>query len=85
MLPRVKKELERIQEFKVVIIVEEHKDWSVSMVVVPKKNEDDFTSLNELVCREKYKLPTVKQTHGSLAGQRSSASLTKTWVSGISR
>lgn len=57
----------------VISRVEEPTDWCSGMVVVPKKTTDpricvDLTKLNESVCREKYILPSVEQTLGSLAG-----------------
>ena len=73
LMPKVKNELERMEKIGVISRVEEPTDWCSGMVVVPKKNSDpricvDLTKLNESVRREKYILPSVEQTLGSLAG-----------------
>ena len=75
LMPKVKKELERMEKMGVINRVEEPTDWCSGMVVVPKKNDEpricvDLTKLNESVCREKYILPLVEQTLGSLTGAR---------------
>lgn len=72
-MPKVKTELERMVKIGVISRVEEPTDWCSGMVVVPKKTADpricvDLTKLNESVCREKYILPSVEQTLGSLVG-----------------
>ncbi|KAJ8375234.1 hypothetical protein SKAU_G00058140 [Synaphobranchus kaupii] len=75
LLPKVKRELERMERIGVISRVEEPTDWCSGMVVVPKKTGDpricvDLTRLNVSVRREKYILPSVEQTLGSLAGAR---------------
>lgn len=73
LLSKVKEELERMQSLGVISRVEEPTEWCSGMVPVPSKNGSvcicvDLTRLNEAVCREKYILPSVEQTLGSLAG-----------------
>lgn len=72
LMPKVKNELELMEKIGVISRVEEPTDWCLGMVVVPKKNSDpricvDLTKLNESVRREKYILPSVEQSLGSLA------------------
>lgn len=75
LLGKVKQELERMESMGVISRVEEPTDWCSGMVPVPTKNDSvricvDLTHLNEAVCREKYILPSVEQTLGSLAGAK---------------
>lgn len=64
----VKEELQRMEALGVISRVEEPTDWCARMVVVPKKDQTkvrlcvDLTGLNMYVCREKYILPSVKQS-----------------------
>lgn len=73
LLGKVREELERMESLGVISRVEEPTEWCSGMVPVPSKNGSvricvDLTRLNEAVCREKYILPSVEQTLGSLAG-----------------
>ncbi|XP_054871220.1 uncharacterized protein K02A2.6-like [Amphiprion ocellaris] len=75
LLGKVKKELERMESMGVISRVEEPTEWCSGMVPVPTKNDSvricvDLTHLNEAVCREKYILPSVEQTLGSLFGAK---------------
>uniref|UniRef100_A0A1A8CXN4 Gypsy retrotransposon integrase-like protein 1 n=1 Tax=Nothobranchius kadleci TaxID=1051664 RepID=A0A1A8CXN4_NOTKA len=75
LLGKVKRELERMESMGVISRVEEPTEWCAGMVPVPTKNDSvricvDLTHLNEAVCREKYILPSVEQTLGSLAGAK---------------
>ena len=65
--PKVKAELQRIEEMGVISKVEEPTEWCVGMVVVPKLNVKiwicvDLTKLNESICRKRHILSSVKQT-----------------------
>ena len=65
LLPKVKAELERMEQLGVITRVDEPTDWCAGMVVVPKPNEKvhicvDLTKLNENVCRERHILPSVE-------------------------
>lgn len=73
LLGKVKQELEKMESMGVISRVEEPTEWCSGMVPVPTKNDSvricvDLTHLNDAVCREKYILPSVEQTLGSLAG-----------------
>ena len=76
LLPKVKAELERMEEMGVVRRVSEPTNyWCVGMVVVPKPGGRvricvDLSRLNESVCRERHPLPAVEQTLAQLAGAR---------------
>lgn len=64
-----------MESMGVISRVEEPTEWCLGMVPVPTKNDSvlicvDLTHLNEAVCREKYILPSVEQTLGSLAGAK---------------
>ncbi len=65
-MPKVKRELERMEQQKVITKVTEASDWCVGMVVVPKSNNKvriclDLTKLNKYVKRERHVLPSVDQ------------------------
>ena len=71
LLPKVKRELERMEELGVISKIDEPTDWCSGMVVVPKANGDvricvDLTKLNESVCRERHIMPSVELTLGQL-------------------
>ena len=73
LLPKVKAELERMEEMGVVSRVSEPTEWCAGMVVVPKSGGKvricvDLTRLNECVSRERHLLPAVEQTLAQLAG-----------------
>ena len=62
--PRVKEELERMENMGVITKISEPTEWCVGIVVVPKPNGKiqicvDLMKLNESVCREKHMLPAV--------------------------
>ena len=72
LLPRVKAELERMEQMGVVSRVREPTDWCSSMVVVPKADGSvricvDLSRLNESVRREHHPLPAVEQALAQLA------------------
>ena len=73
LLPRVKAELNRLQNDGIISPVTEPTDWCAGMVVVPKKDSSvricvDFTHLNHSVRREKHHLPSVDEILGQLSG-----------------
>ena len=74
LLPKVKAELERMEEMGAVRRVSEPTNyWCAGMVVVLKPEVYicvDLTRLNESVCREHHPLPAVEQTLAQLAGAR---------------
>lgn len=63
-----------MEQLGVIGRIEEPTGWCSGMVMAPKKTKDevricmDLTPLNEVVCREKFILPSVDQTHGMLGG-----------------
>ena len=72
LLPRVKAELEHMEQMGVVSRVREPTDWCSSMVVVPKADGSvricvDLSRLNESVRREHHPLPAVEQALAQLA------------------
>ena len=72
-LPKVKKELERMEKMGVISRIETPTDWCSHMVVVPKANGDvriclDPSKLNESILRETYPLPSVDYTLAKLSG-----------------
>ena len=73
LLPQVKTELERMEQLKMIPIIEEPTDWCAPMVVAPKANGTvqicvDLTKLNECVRREQYPLPAIEQILAQLTG-----------------
>lgn len=75
LLPRVKAELERMEQMGVVSRVCEATDWCSSMVVVPKADGSvricvDLSRLNKSVRREHHPLPAVEQALAQLAEAR---------------
>lgn len=75
LLPKVKEELERMEEMGVISKVSEPTDWCAGMVVVPKRNGKvricvDLTKLNESVCQERHILPSVEQTLSQISGAK---------------
>ena len=73
LLPKVKAELERMEQMGVVSRVREPTEWCSGMVVVPKADGSvricvDLTRLNESVRREHHPLPAVEQALAQLAG-----------------
>ena len=72
-MPKVKKELERMERLGVISPVTEPTDWCAGLVVVPKSGDQvhicvDMTKLNENVRRERQVLPLIEQTLGLLGG-----------------
>ena len=75
LMPKVQKELERMEKLGVIEKVEDPTEWCAGMVVVPKADGRvricvDLTKLNESVCRERHLLPAVDQTLAQLAGAK---------------
>ncbi len=75
LLPKVKAELQRMEDLGVISKVQEATDWCAGMVVVPKPNGKvricvDLTKLNESVCRERHILPSVEQTLAQIGGSK---------------
>lgn len=73
LLRNMKAELERTEGLGVISRIEEPTEWCSGMVPVPAENGAvqlcvNLTHLNETVCREKYILPSVEETLGSLTG-----------------
>ena len=73
LLPKVRKELQRMEDLGVISKVEGPTDWCVGMVVVPKPDGRvricvDLTKLNQSVCRERHILPSVEQILAQLGG-----------------
>lgn len=74
-LPKVQRELERMQKLGVIRKVSEPTPWCAGMVVVPKRSGDiricvDLKPLNESVLREVYPIPTVDDTLAQLTGAK---------------
>ena len=72
-LPKVKKELERMEKMGVISKIETPTEWCSHMVVVPKAKGDvriclDPSKLNESILQETYPLPSVDYTLAKLAG-----------------
>ena len=71
--PKVKQELERMEQMGVISKITEPSEWCAGMVVVPKKSGDvricvDLKPLNESVLREPHPIPKVDETLGLLSG-----------------
>ncbi|KXJ30128.1 Retrovirus-related Pol polyprotein from transposon opus [Exaiptasia diaphana] len=74
-LPKVRKELERLESLGVISKVEVPTDWCAPIVVVPKQNGQvricvDLTRLNDSVKRERHILPSVEETLAQLGGAK---------------
>lgn len=64
---KVKKELERMEQMKVISKIDTPTPWCAGMVVVPKKSDDvricvDLKPLNKNVLREPHPIPRVDDT-----------------------
>ena len=75
LLPKVKEELQRMEQLGVISRINEPTEWCAGMVVVPKKSGDlricvDLTQLNKSVRREKFIIPSVEETLGLLSGAK---------------
>ena len=73
--PKVKSELQRMEQLRVISKVDEPTDWCAWMVVVPKQDGKvricvDLTKLNESVRRERHILPSVDHTLAQLGGAK---------------
>ena len=73
LLPKVKKELDRLETLGVIKRVTEPTEWCAPIVVVPKQNDKvricvDYTHLNQAVKRERHQLPTVESVLAQMAG-----------------
>lgn len=73
LLPKVKAELERMEQMGVVSRVREPTDWCSGMVVVPKADGNvricvDLTRINESVRRERHPMLGVEQALAQLTG-----------------
>ena len=71
--PKVKKELQRMEQLGVISRVDDPTDWCAGMVVVPKSDGKvricvDLTKLNESVRRERHILPSVDHSLAQLGG-----------------
>ena len=74
-MPKVKLELQRMEELGVIKRVEQPTDWCAGIVVVPKSNGTlricvDLTKLNACVRRERHVLPAVDQVVAQLSGAK---------------
>ncbi|KXJ24127.1 Uncharacterized protein K02A2.6 [Exaiptasia diaphana] len=74
-LPKVRKELERLESLGVISKVEVPTDWCTPIVVVPRQNGQvricvDLTRLNDSVKRERHILPSVEETLAQLGGAK---------------
>ena len=75
LIPKVKEELDRMEQQGVISKVEKPTEWCAPMVVVPKRTGrvricTDLTELNKSVLREKHPLPSVEHTLGQIAGAK---------------
>ena len=73
LLPKVKEELQRMQDAGVISKVEQPTQWCAGMVVVPKADGRvricvDLTKLNECIYRERHIMPSVEQTLAQIGG-----------------
>ena len=72
-MPKVKRELDRLESLDVIKKITVPTDWCAPMVVIPKPNDQvricvDFTRLNMAVKRERHILPTVDHVLAQMAG-----------------
>ena len=75
LLPKVKKELDRLETLGVIKMVTEPTEWCAPIIVVPKENDKvrlcvDYTHLNQAVKRERHQLPTVDSVLVQIAGAK---------------
>ena len=75
LIPKVKDELERLKEAKVIEPISEPTDWCAPMVPVIKPSGavricTDFKKLNQAVKRERYILPTIEDILHKLSGKK---------------
>ena len=75
LLPKVKAELQRMENLGVISKIDTPTEWCAGMVVVPKPNGAvricvDLTKLNDSVCREHHILPSVEHVLDQIGGAR---------------
>ena len=75
LLPKVKAELQRMEEMGVISKIDTPTKWCAGMVVVPKPNGKvricvDLTKLNASVCRERLMLPSVEYILAQIGGAK---------------
>ena len=73
LLPKVKAELNQMENKGVIHRVMEATPWCTPMVPVLKKSDDiqicvDLKQLNKIVCCEKFQMPTMDEILPKLAG-----------------
>lgn len=74
LLPKVQKELQRMEEQGVIVKVTQPTDWCAPMVPVLKTTVGQqricvaLQKLNENLRRERYQLPTIEETLAKLSG-----------------
>ena len=79
-IPKVKEELQRMEQMGIIRQVTEPSEWCAGMVVVPKASGKvricvDLTKLNKSVRRERHVLPSVEETLAQLGGAKISSKL----------
>ena len=80
LLPKVKKELSRMENLDVIETITEPTEWCAPMVPVIKKNADvricvDLKRLNQSVLRERYIIPTREEVLSELSSAKVFTSL----------
>lgn len=76
LLPKLRNELNKLLEQKVIVPVDFPTDWCSPIVVVPKKDSDeirlccDFTKLNNSVKRPVYPIPKIDVSLAKLKGAK---------------
>lgn len=76
LLPKLKKELNRLMHDKVIVPVDFPTDWCSPIVVVPKKNSEeirlccDYTKLNNNIKRPIHLMPSVEVTLAKMKGSK---------------
>ena len=75
LLPKVKAELQRMENLGVISRIDTPTEWCAGMVMVPKPNGTvricvDLTKLNDSVCRERHILPSVEHALTQIGGAR---------------
>jgi len=75
LIPKVEKELERMEYLNVIMKVTERSDWCSPIVVTEKKSGAaricvDLRALNKGIERERYTIPTLQDVATKLTGGR---------------
>jgi len=83
LIPKVEKELERMEKLNVIMKVTEPTDWCSPMVVTEKKSGVaricvDLRALNKGIEREHYTIPTLQDVATQIAGGQIFSSLDAT-------